>query len=138
VDLDANEHETRIVGRAMTKVALLAEPDLPVGCKELPDLGSITRERCQAGHRNPFARSVFVVREVQVGVALDVCELAGPLSRDEPEVGTCCTLLSCHRTRLEVTVLAPRRHHRNLDLIDHLVELLELGHYGASSRSLSR
>ena len=80
---------------------------------------------------------VLVVREVHVGIALDVSELAGPIGRDEPEVGTCCTLLSCHRTRLEMTVLAPGRHHRHFDLVDHLVELLELGHEVVSSLSVS-
>ena len=48
VDVDADEHETRIVVQEVARVALLAEPDLPVLGKELPDLRSVTREGRQA------------------------------------------------------------------------------------------
>ena len=68
-----------------------------------------------------------------MGIALDVGELACSLGRDEPEIGTCCTLLCRHRTGLEVTVLAARRHHCDLEVVDHLVELVEFGPHGVSS-----
>ena len=127
LDVHANQDESRIVFRSMPRVAVVGKPDLPIRRVELRDLLPIARQGGQAGHRDPFARAVLVVGQVDVRVGFDIAKLGSPFSGHEPEVGAGRMLLVRHRPRLEMSVRAAGRHHRDLDVVDQRVELVELG-----------
>ena len=58
MDVDANQNQARVVGRAVAGIALIGKPRLPIGGIELADLLP-DRARCVAmtRHRNPFPAS---------------------------------------------------------------------------------
>ena len=66
-------------------------------------------------------------------VAADIPKLGAACSGDEPQIRAGRALLVRHRTRFEVTVGAPRGHHRDLDFVDQAVELFQFGFHRASS-----
>ena len=61
---------------------------------------------------------MVVVHELLVLLALGV--------RHEPEVGSGGTPLSLHGTRDQMAIGPSRRHHRGLDAVDELVQVVEL------------
>ena len=87
VDLDADQDKPRVFGRPVARVATVLEPDLPVLGVELADLLAILCEGGEARDRDPLARLLVVVGEVDVRIGLDVGELSAAFRGDEPEIG---------------------------------------------------
>ena len=96
------------------------------GCVERVDQVAIAREDRASADAHPLARAVLVVRQVDVRIARELLELLALDVRHEPEIGSRGAPLRLHRTRDEMSVGAPRRHHRGLDAVDELVEIVEL------------
>ncbi len=61
VNVDADEDDPRIVGRAVARTSLLPEPSLPVGLVELADLVGVPRQLGDTRRRDPLIRSGLVV-----------------------------------------------------------------------------
>ena len=62
MDVDADEDDPRIVGRAVAGITLLSEPRLPIGLVERADRDSVSRQTGDTRYRYPFIRTGLVVR----------------------------------------------------------------------------
>ena len=80
VNLDADQDEAGIVGRAVPRIALVREPQLPVLGVELVDFPR-SRERVPSPKPRSIPSFDLVVREVEVRVGLEIGDLRRRLGR---------------------------------------------------------
>ena len=76
VHVDSDEDHTWVVSGAMPGIAFLGEPRLPIARIELVDPVPVTRDAGDSGDGYPLARTIFVVRQIDVRVCGDVLQVS--------------------------------------------------------------
>ena len=96
MDVNTDEYQARVVFRPVPGIAFIRKPHLPIGRVQRVNRLAIAAEMRQPGDGNPFARAVFVVRQIDVRVAFEVAQLRRLLARHEPQVGAGRAFLRSH------------------------------------------
>jgi hypothetical protein len=86
VHVEANEHQSRVVFRAVTWIAFVRKPRPPVRRIELVDLLAVARDGRDPQHGHPLACPILVERQVEVRIRCQVPQLRCSVVRHEPQV----------------------------------------------------